>query len=146
MALQRRKKMEKSKATVIDRSKELLRLAMVAVVALSLAGCAYFNSTYQPPLTVPQIVKLSKEGIPADDLIARMKVSGTVYRLKASRLAKLEKMGVPAKVINYMQQTYLDAVRNDARYEDLQYWSHEDEYGWYGGAPFGWPDFEVHEH
>jgi hypothetical protein len=133
----------------IHRGKKTLRLVMVAVtavVAVGLSGCAYFNSTYQAPLTVPQIVKLAKEGIPADDLIARMEVSGTVYRLKASQLASLEKQGVPAKVINYMQQTYLDAVRNDARYEDQQYWNEEDEYGWYGGAPFGWPDFRVDEH
>jgi hypothetical protein len=132
----------------VRRGRDLLRLAMVAATAVvaGLAGCAYFERANLEPVTVPQIVKLAREGIPADDLIARLEVSGTVYRLKASQLATLERMGVPAKVIDYMQQTYLDAVRNDARYEDLRYWNREDEFGWYGGAPFSWPDFKVHEH
>jgi hypothetical protein len=122
----------------------LLRVLMMVVIAVSFGGCAYFNQTTPEPVTVPQIIKMAKEGIPADDIIARLQVSGTVYRLKASQLANLESAGVPAKVINYMQQTYIDAVKNDARYDDLRYWNAEDEFGWYGGEPYGWPDFEVH--
>jgi hypothetical protein len=126
--------------------KRIQRLLMALITtAVGISGCAHFGETNdKDPVTVPQIVALVKEGIPADDIIAKMEVSGTVYRLKASQLASLEKEGVPAEVINYMQQTYLDAVKNDARYEDLRYWTAEDEFGWYGGAPFGWPDFRIH--
>jgi hypothetical protein len=44
--------------------------------------------------------------------------SGTVYRLDASQLAQLQEQGVPDAVLNYMQQTYLDAVREEQRRAD----------------------------
>ncbi|MEJ2642673.1 MAG: hypothetical protein P8010_24230 [Desulfosarcinaceae bacterium] len=117
---------------------------MMAVIAVGVAGCAHLNGMRSEPITIPQIIQMAKEGMSADDIISRLQASGTVYRLKASRLATLEKKGVPAKVIDYMQQTYLDAVNKDARYQEWQDWHMEDEYGWYGGAPYDWPDFEVH--
>jgi hypothetical protein len=141
--------MEPTKRFAKGRGKSVqsvIRIIMFASVVIGLTGCAHFNQVTPEPITVPQILKMAKEGIPADDMIARMKVSGTVYRLKASQLAKLKEAGVPAKVIDYMQQTYLDAVKNDARYGDLRYWGLEDEFGWYGGVPYGWPDDEEHLH
>jgi hypothetical protein len=49
----------------------------------------------------------------------------------------LEKMGVARDVIDCMQRTYLDAVRNDARLEEWSHWHCYDDY-WYGGLPYGW--------
>lgn len=112
-----------------------------AVMAVSFAGCATFNQFQSEPFTVPQIIASAKEGMPADAIIGKMKASGMVYRLKATQLTKLQNEGVPGKVIDYMQQTYLDAVKQDSRYNDWQYWTMDDEY-WYGGHPYGWPDFE----
>ena len=59
----------------------------------------------KPPVTVPQIVLMSKEGVPADEIIEKMRESGTVYILQASQLAQLKEQGVPDAVIDYMQQT-----------------------------------------
>lgn len=121
----------------------ILRAAMVLVTAaivVSFAGCATFDQPRPEPVTVPQIIAMAKKGMPAQDIIAKMKASRTVYRLKATRLARLEKEGVPGKVIDYMQKTYIEAVRRNTRFRDQQYWSMEDDYGWYGGVPFGWPD------
>ena len=115
-------------------------LFISAAVALMFSGCATMGQSRPEPVTVPQIVSMAKSGVPADDIISKMKASGTAYRLKASQLAKLENEGVPAKVINYMQQTYIDAVKRNTRYRDWQYWSMDDDF-WYGGYPYGWPDY-----
>jgi hypothetical protein len=110
--------------------------SLILIVALALAGCA--TMTEGPPVTVPQIIQMSKAGTPADQIIAKIKKSGTAYRLKASQLADLKNKGVPDSVINYMQQTYLDAVRQQQAMADWGRWT-QDDYGyWYGGCPYNW--------
>jgi hypothetical protein len=44
-----------------------------------------------------------------------MRDSGTVYRLTAAQLAQLHDQGVADPVIDYMQQTYLNAVLREQR-------------------------------
>jgi len=117
----------------------LVLLVCAAALVLMVGGCATMGYSRPESVTVPQIVSMAKSGVPADGIIARIKASGTVYRLKASQLADLENEGVPAKVIDYMQKTYLDAVKRDTRYEDRQYWTMDHDY-WYGGSPYGWDD------
>ena len=121
------------------------RLALLAVVTAGffvLASCAS-SSTYRPvvpqPVTVSQIVKMSKEGVPAAEIIGKMRASRTVYRLSASQLARLRDDGVADQVIDYMQHTYLAAVRRSAKFEDWHYWHHWGDDFWYGGEAFGWP-------
>ena len=49
-----------------------LTLLLVSVVALgALTGCATFNAPRPEPVTVPQIIAMVKEGLPADDIIAK---------------------------------------------------------------------------
>ena len=112
--------------------------AVVAVTCLFGSGCAAFSGGCPDPVTVAQILDMSKAGTPTDQIISKIKASGTVYRLKASQLAELQTKGVPAVVIDYMQQTYVDAVKRDAEYENWRHWTMCDDY-WYGGVPFGWP-------
>ncbi len=123
------------------------RLALLAVVTaglFALASCASYP-TYRPvipqPVTVSQIVKMSKEGMAPEEIIGRMRASRTVYRLSASQLAKLRDEGVADKVIDYMQHTYLAAVRRSARFEEWHYWHHWGDGFWYGGEAFGWPSY-----
>ena len=108
------------------------------LVAVVMAGCAMLGGTRPQPVKVPEIVELSKSGMPAADIIAKMRASGTVYRLQASQLVKLKEQGVAPEVLDYMQQSYLDAVKRDAAYEQWQHWSQFDDY-WYGGVPYNWP-------
>jgi hypothetical protein len=111
--------------------------SMMLAVAL-MAGCAMVGGSARPqPVKVPDIVALSKSGMPAADIIGKMRASGTVYRLQASQLAELKAQGVAPEVVDYMQQTYLDAVSRDASYQEWSRWSRHDEY-WYGGAPYDW--------
>jgi hypothetical protein len=112
----------------------------VAAALLALGGCATVTTTTKPaPMTVSQIIKLSKDGVPPQDIIRVMRDSGTVYRLNASQLADLKQQGVSDQVINYMQQTYLEAVRRNQAYEDWVNYSWGPDGYWYGGVPYGWP-------
>ena len=76
----------------------------------ALAGCAGIEKLPPPP-TLAEIVQMAKNGQSADAIIQRIEESRAVYRLPASELAKLREQGVPDKVIDYMQQTYIEAVR-----------------------------------
>jgi hypothetical protein len=117
-------------------------LSVVTAGLFVLASCTPY-SEYRPvipqPVTVEQIVAMSKQGVSPDEIISRMRASRTVYRLSASELAKLRDQGVPDKVIDYMQHTYLAAVRRSARFEEWGYWHHWGDDYWYGGEAFGWP-------
>ncbi len=120
--------------------KTLLGLALaLAAGLLLLTGCATTGTTNQfQTVTVDQIVQMSKSGVSPDDIIKQIAESGTIYRLNASQLADLRQAGVSDQVINYMQQTYLDAVRREQRREDMRYWAPGPGGYWYGGVPYGW--------
>ena len=78
-----------------------------------LAGCATAGPNLPPPPSVAEVVEMAKSGQSAEAIIIRMRASKAAYLLPASELARLREQGVPDKVIDYMQQTYLDAVRYD---------------------------------
>jgi len=92
------------------------------------------------PVSVAEIVQMSKNGTPALSIIETIRRSGTVYRLSASQLADLRTQGVADKVLNYMQHTYLQSVRRNQRLNDEQYWTPDDDGYSYGGYPYGWDD------
>ena len=116
-------------------SRQSLTLIVLTCITL-LGGCATLGTTEPPPpVTVPEIIQMSKEGVPADTLIERMRDSETVYRLTAAQLAELHEQGISDQVIDYMQQTYVDAVRQDQSLADWDYWTAGADGFWYG-APF----------
>jgi hypothetical protein len=119
----------------------MMTMAALVIALLLLSGCASMGSREPAAVTVPQIIKMSREGTPATAIIERLRRSGTVYRLKASQLDELHQQGVSDSVINYMQRTYLEAIRHRAERQDWSYWN-EDDGWWYGGAPWGWSDDE----
>ena len=58
----------------------------------------------QPVAAMPleQIVALSRQGIPAEEIIGRITTSGSRYRLSATQIVELEKQGVPLAVLDHM--------------------------------------------
>jgi hypothetical protein len=105
---------------------------------LLMAGCSTYGKKNRPPVTVSQILEMSKAGTPPANIIARIRESGTVYRMKASDLAELKAQGVADEVIDYMQQTYLHAIEQDRQLEDVSRWTLWHDGYWYGGLPCGW--------
>ena len=109
-----------------------LRLAMAPAILLlgtlfslsGSSGCAtngFFRGSSE--LTVSEVVEMSQAGVPAEEIIDQMVDSGTVYPLDAAQLIRLHHQGVPDAVLNYMQETYLDDVRERQRLEDMSLWS-----------------------
>jgi hypothetical protein len=118
--------------------RKLLPTPLVALLSVLLvAGCSMSFSKPLPPVTVPQIIQMSNAEVPPEDIIQKLRDSGTVYRLQASQLAQLKGQGVPDSVLDYMQQTYLDAVRRDQSREDFNNWAMLDDGFRYGG-PWWW--------
>jgi hypothetical protein len=113
-----------------------LALTLTAVLLLP-AGCATTGTIQFKTVTVDEILQMSKDKVPDEQIIKKIAESGTIYRLSASQLADLRQAGVSDQVINYMQMTYLDAVRRQQSREDLRYWNPSGGY-WYGGVPYGW--------
>lgn len=97
------------------------RVIFSAIIAgLLLAGCSTYG---QGPLTVNQVLRLSREGVPSSEIIARMRASQTVYPLKASQLARLHRQGVADEVIDYMQSTHIASARRQQNMQDWFYWT-----------------------
>jgi hypothetical protein len=103
-----------------------------------LTGCAVYDPYNFKPVTVPEIVQMSKEKLPSKHIINEIKKSHTAYTLKASEYSKLQQEGVADSVVNYMEKTHLDLIRRNQQIQDSYYWS--PWYGgWYGSFGYGWP-------
>lgn len=113
----------------------LLRSAGLLALSLALASC---SSIPRPQaVSVADVVHLSQTGTPAEIIIQRMRDAGMVYRLQGSQLARLHQQGVPDSVLDYMQNTYLEAVRRDQHMNDWNRWWPGPDGFFYGGCFFG---------
>ncbi|MCK8604045.1 hypothetical protein [Desulfoferrobacter suflitae] len=121
-----------------ERHHMLLLILLLSTWAIVVGGCATVPEEHPAPVSVAEILDMSKSGVPPDEIIQEIAESGTVYRFQASQLADLEKQGVAPSVIDYMQQTYLDSVASSPHLESFDYWTQEGDGYWYGGMPYGW--------
>ncbi|MBI3094994.1 MAG: hypothetical protein HYY97_08995 [Rhodocyclales bacterium] len=98
----------------------LRHLRLVSILVLILQGCA--GTPVEPPkierisaeqleaslpqpvaaMPLEQIVTLARQGIGAEDLIARITASASRYRLSATQLIELAAQGVPSAVLDHM--------------------------------------------
>ncbi|MCX7147942.1 MAG: hypothetical protein NTY05_00820 [Rhodocyclales bacterium] len=110
----------------------LLRSAALAVF---LQGCA--NTPAVPPkiermtaaelearlpqpvtaLPLEQVVALARQGIGAGEIIARIRASGSHYRLAASRIVELAAQGVPVEVLDHMVSAERTRIFDDMAVE-----------------------------
>lgn len=63
-------------------------------------------------LSLDDLVKLTKEGATADQVIEKIKVSGSTYDLTPSQSVMLSKQGVDNKVLDYIHESRELAVKN----------------------------------
>ena len=118
-------------AQMMQRFKKILQrqrsASMFLVGSALLGGCATLGfGQNKRPVTVSEVVRMSEEGLPPETIVNKMRDSETVYRLSAAQLAQLHDQGVQDQVINYMQETYLNAVRRE---QDLANWSTREMWG-----------------
>ena len=122
---------DRSMKTVFRKISEIA-CPMVLVATVFFSGCAAFPPL-PPPVTQAEILQMAKDGMPATDIIARLRNSRRVYAYSASELAILHQQGVPDQVIDYIQSAYVEAVRRDEAQRAFMYGG----YGW--GPPFWGP-------
>jgi len=118
-------------AQMMRRFKKILQRRGSASILLAgsslLGGCAALGfEQAKPPVMVSEVILMSTEGVPAETIVKKMRDSKTVYRLTAAQLAYLHDQGVSDPVIDYMQQTYLEAVRRE---QNLADWNTREMWG-----------------
>jgi hypothetical protein len=94
---------------VIGRIKKLWQrrrsLSMALAGGALLNGCAALGTdSVKPPVTISEVIQMSKENVPADTIVNRMRESKAVYRLNATGLVRLHDQGVSDPVLDYMQR------------------------------------------
>lgn len=108
-----------------------LRPVLISALLLSLLGCASVppdgNGAIarispedlarilpkpEPKLPPPELVRLSRDGTAAKDIIAKIKQSGSTYALSASQLIELHDQGVSAEVLDYIQSAREQELRD----------------------------------
>src|ERR1044071_4093372 len=104
-------------------SREYLSLGEIANLVglasiIALSGFSTLAIKRPDPITVSQVLEMSRDGVTADTIVQKMRNSDTVYRLSAAQLAKLHDQGVTDPVLNFMQRTYIEAERREQSSED----------------------------
>src|SRR5258708_790579 len=88
-------------------------LSFVAVLALLLGACSIL--TLRPVMPISEVVTLSKARQP-EQVINRIGSSHTTYALRGSDFGRLADAGVPPKVLDYLQQAFVNDVDLLTRY------------------------------
>ncbi len=66
----------------------------------------------EPKLALTELVRLSKDGMPAAEVIERIKSSGSRYALSAAQMIDLHQQGVSAQVLDYIRSAQDQALRD----------------------------------
>jgi len=105
-------------------------------------------------LPLAELVRLSKEGVAAQALVARIRETGSRYDLRASEMIALHAQGVSAEVLDYIQSAREHDVRDRMaeeinqreqrhagelrREQELQSRLHDCDRWWPGYPGYGW--------
>jgi hypothetical protein len=91
--------------------------ASLIVVVACLAG---FNActalALTQPLAIAEAVEMSRSGTPPEEVIRRIRDSKTTYALRGSDFGKLKAVGVSDRVLDYLQQSFVNDVDLLTRY------------------------------
>jgi hypothetical protein len=108
-----------------------ISLSMVLAGSALLSGCAALGvDQSEHPVTVSEVIQMTQEGLPAEAIVEKMRDARSVYRLNAAELAQLHDRGVADPILNYMQRTYLEAVRREQSLADWNDWAMWGDHFW----------------
>jgi hypothetical protein len=100
-------------ASMFPQAENARLIAAGLLCALLLAGCAGLRN--RPAPTLEQVVTMSREGKPADEIIRELQDTRAVYPLTASQILALHEQGLPESVLDYLQNAYVEGIRLDER-------------------------------
>ena len=110
---------EKEMFETCKKSSLTRNLALIILIGLTvLSGCATFGFKTPEPVTGGEVIQMSKDNVAPEIIVNKMRDSESVYPLTAAQLAELHDMGVADPVLNYMQQTYIEAQRRQQSLDD----------------------------
>ena len=110
----------------------------ICIALLFFAGCATFKNAFHPlpPVTYDEIIRLTQDKVAPETIINKIRDSGTVFRLNSNEVMDLRQHNVDQKVVDYMLDTYTEAVRQQQELDDWnRWWFYEGHYYW-------WPDWD----
>lgn len=86
-----------------------------------------------PAVTREQIVALTREGKPVEEIVHEIRRSRTIYDLKAVEVKELLDGGVDERVVDYMMETRIWDL--EERYRRMYYYPYP-RLGFYWGYPY----------
>lgn len=119
-------------------SRRRTRCAAAFMLCIGLASCVGMQR--KEPISLEQVIQMSKAQTPPADIIAQLTQTRTVLQISGSQFAKLREQGVDDAVLDHLQKSFVDSVEMEARLRTQSlYWG----YGGWGGhyRPFygPWP-------
>jgi hypothetical protein len=98
-------------------------VALGALWAILLSGCA---ARHIPRPTLDDVVQMSQDGRPAEEIVRVLQQSHAVYPLTASQILSLHENGVDISVLDYLQSEYAARIRHEERmnYQGSFDWNH----------------------
>ena len=102
-----------------------MRSPLSSLVLFCLIGCRPYEVLPPPePVTEAEIIRMSKEGVPPEQIIQKIRDSRTIYvGMGAADVVKLHENGVDDKVIDYMLETEKWDRERRAYYSAHHYWA-----------------------
>jgi hypothetical protein len=110
----------------------MLKSRFILFLLITLVGCASNQTKPEPPidrisdaelsrimlkptatLSLEDIVKLSKDKTPPEQIIEKIKASNSYYELTPSQSLQLHQQGVSNKVLDYIHESREQALRNN---------------------------------
>jgi hypothetical protein len=109
-----------------------LRSMLISTLTLSLLACATASAPpeagpgierlspgelarllpkAEPKLPLAELVRMSNDGVTSQDIIARIRETGSRYELSASQAIELHSQGVSAQVLDHIQSAHEQAWR-----------------------------------
>lgn len=101
-----------------------MRFFFASLSLLVIASCRSYELLPPPePLTEVEIIRMSKEGVPPEQINQKIRESRTIYiGMDAANVVKLHENGVDDKVINFMLETEKWDRERRAYYNSRYYW------------------------
>lgn len=94
-----------------------VRSVIAVCLAISLLGCSTLRGRKTVPMTLEDVVRLSREGESAESIIEKLKESKTAVLPKADEVVELKEQGVASEVIDYMIMSYVQRQMRNTKWK-----------------------------